>query len=140
MMSMAKIVHSEAAPSEAVHYTFVGVEFDLGGRKKSYETDDAAVLSNAEAHPWLTVERETVEPIQGAYVEQLRPEDDHLSSLNSKANDPEAVRAAEEAKREAADNPVAIEAGKDQTEVVETGGVAETVAAVDSTPDKKDKN
>lgn len=56
---MAKIVHSDAAPSEVVRYSLANVEFELGGRKKFYSTDDADAISNAEAHPWLRVERDT---------------------------------------------------------------------------------
>jgi hypothetical protein len=140
MVHMAKIVHSDAAPSESVHYVFAGVEFDLGGRKKVYETDDAEALANAEAHPWLTVEYEEVEQVQGAYIEQLKPEEDHLS-LKGRAinpNDPDEARKAEAAKRGEDISPVAIDAGEDQTEVVTTDGVAETLAA--DTSDKKDKN
>lgn len=92
---MAKIVHSEAAPSEAVHYSFAGVEFDLGGRKKAFETDDPNIIGNAEAHPWLTVERDVVSVVKGNYVTQLRPEDDALSAVNSVANNPEAAPAYE---------------------------------------------
>lgn len=143
MVHMAKIVHSEAAPSEAVHYTFAGVEFDLGGRKKAYESNDATVLANAEAHPWLAVEREEVEVVQGAYVEQLAPKDDHLSAVGAaiNPNDPAEARKAEAAKRGEDIEPVAIDAGEAQTEVVETDGVAETLAAdPTSKTDEKGKN
>lgn len=92
---MAKIVHSEAAPSEAVHYSLAGVEFDLGGRKRAFETNDPTVIGNAEAHPWLKVEHEAVEAVKGDYVTQLRPEDDALSAVNSVANNPEAAPAPE---------------------------------------------
>lgn len=133
MVPMAKIVHSEAAPAEAVHYSFAGVEFDLSG-KKSYESDDPIVLANAAAHPWLSVQYPAVDVVAGAYVEQLAPEADHLSAAGQKVNpnDPEVARAAEEAKRESTDNPVAIDAGETQTKAVETDGVAETLAADDT--------
>ena len=71
---MAKIVHSDAAPSEAVHYSLANVEFELGGRKKSYSTDDAGVLSNAEAHPWLRVERDA--PADSVEEPQVAPTSD----------------------------------------------------------------
>ena len=51
---MAKIVHSDAAPSESVHYSIGSAEFDLSGRK-IYETTDSDVISGASVHPWLTV-------------------------------------------------------------------------------------
>lgn len=126
---MAKIVHSDTAPAETVHYSFAGGEFDLGGRSKRFETDDAGLIAGAEAHPWLTVEYDVVEPIQGAYREQLLPEEDAMSAVNSIANDPEEARKAEQAKMEQTDNPVAVDAGETQTEVVTTSEVAETLAA-----------
>lgn len=131
---MAKIVLSESAPSEAVHFVFGTAEFDLGGRKKSYETNDADLLSNAAAHPWLSVERDPVELLSGAYVDQLAPADDHLSLLGQDVNpnDPDAVQAAEESKASDAGTLTGIDAGKDQSDPVVTGGIAETLAADDS--------
>lgn len=131
---MAKIVPSDNAPSETVHYTFAGAEFDLGGSgkgsKRAYESTDPTILSNAEAHPWLAVERPEVQPVSGAYVEQIAPEDDPLSAVNDNANDPEAVKATEDAKlTDSGGSPTAVDAGLDQDKVVETGGVAETIAA-----------
>lgn len=128
---MAKIVHSEAAPSEAVHYSFAGVEFDLGGRRKGFESDDPAVLANAEAHPWLSVQRPEVELVAGAYVEQLAPADDHLTIAGREVdpNDPDEAKKAEDAKADEFAVGAAIDAGLDQDEVVETDGVAQTVAA-----------
>lgn len=131
---MAKIVSSEAAPSEAVHYTFAGAEFDLGsGKSASFETNDLGVLQAAESHPWLTVEYPEVEMIAGEFREQVKPEDDPLSFVNYKGNDPEVVKADAEARLKAESaQPVAIEAGLDQTKKVVTGDVAETLAAVDT--------
>lgn len=144
---MAKIVSSEAAPPEAVHYTLGVSEFDLGGNgKKSYDTEDAALIAAAQDHPWLAVEVEPVEVVQGAYVNLLAPEDDHLSTAGQTVNpnDPDEARKAEEAKIAATDNPVAIEAGLDQSQPVETTGiaVAETLAADDTskTSDKVGDN
>ena len=140
---MAKIVSSEAAPSEAVHYTFGGVEFDLGGSgKKTFETDDVAVLREAESHPWLSVDWPKVDVVQGVYVEQVDPKDDPLSWVNNVGNDPEAAQAAEDAKVADDAAPVAVEAGLTQTKVVTTDGVAETLAAdpTSKTSDKKGKN
>lgn len=52
---MATISHSDLAPSEKVHYSLAGGEFDLTA-KGSYETDDELLISNAQAHPWLKVD------------------------------------------------------------------------------------
>lgn len=149
---MAKIVSSDLAPSEAVHYVLGNTEFDIGGSgkgsSKSYETDDPVVLSDAEVHPWLAVEYDPVEQVAGAYVEQLAPQNDHLSVLGETVhpNDPDAAQAAEEAKAEAVgDTLTAVEAGKPQTEAVTAGGqgdapaVAETLAA-DPTSKTEDKS
>lgn len=138
---MAKILHSETAPSGTVRYSLANTEFELNGRK-SYETIDAAVLTDAEAHPWLRVEYPEVEVIQGAYVEQLSPQDDAMSRFNSVANDPEEVRKAEQEKADAF-NHVALDSGLDQddaTQIVESPDsppVAETLAAADETSKKK---
>jgi hypothetical protein len=131
---MAKIVLSDLAPAEQVHFSFSGVEFDLSG-KKTYESDDSSVLTNAEVHPWLDVKYEAADVVQGEFHDQLAPEDDPFSSKGgSKANDPEAARIELESRwdlQDHTDEPVrvAIDAGLMQTEVVVTGGVAETLAA-----------
>jgi hypothetical protein len=137
---MAKIVHSAAAPAEPVRYSLGNAEFELSGRTKSYETNDPTVLANAESHPWLEVQRDKVELVRGAYAQSLRPEDDHLSAINSKANDPEAVKAAQQAEEDF--TPVAIEAGLNQTDKVINDGIAETLAAdpTSKTSDKVDDN
>lgn len=137
---MAKIVPSDVAPSEVVHYSLANADFDLGGSgkgsKKAYETDSPAVIANAEAHPWLTVEHDPAAIIKGTYRETLKPEDDVLSAVNDHSNDPDVVHAAEVAAFEG--DPTAIESGKDQDKVVETGGVDETLAADNA--DDGDKN
>jgi hypothetical protein len=58
---MAKITHSELAPAEKVVYTLANEQFELTA-KGTYESDDPIVLSNAEAHPWLSVEYPEVAP------------------------------------------------------------------------------
>lgn len=121
-----KIVPSDAAPNESVRFELAGVDFSLGGRKKTYETDDTAVIANAEAHPWLTVVREASEIVRGNYTESLAPEDDPLSAVNDKSNDPDAANAAEAAKNT---DLVAIEAGLDQDKNINVGPVAETISA-----------
>lgn len=135
---MPTISHSELAPDEPVRYSLGQAEFQLDGRTKNYETDDPDVVLNAEAHPWLVVTYPEVELIEGAYVEQVAREDDPLSALNSKANDPEEIRKTEEAKR-AAFNPVAIDASLDQAKAVEVDGVAVTVeaASTDEAPKRR---
>lgn len=125
---MAKIVLSDAAPSESVHFSFAAVEFDLSG-KKSYKTDDLEVISNATAHPWLSVELDEGVSVDPEYVDQIDPKDDPLSAVNQKANDPAAIKAAKDEAAAEEANPVAIDAGETQTEVVTTGDVAETLAA-----------
>ena len=137
-MPVAKIVHSEDAPQEAVHYSFAAGEFDLGGRKKSHETDDPSLISEANAHPYLDVQVEQVEGQAGDFREQLDPKDDALSAQNSIANDPDAVKAAQVEVVEV--QPVAIDAGLDQTEPVVEGGVAETLAADETSKTGKKKN
>lgn len=127
---MAKISHSDRAPAEAVHYTFASGEFDLSG-KKSFTTKDSALIAEAQVHPWLDVKVDEADLVIGTYAQAVKPEDDPLSAVNSIANDPKEARKAEAAKASAY-NPVAIDAGEVQTEVVETGGVAETLAADDT--------
>jgi hypothetical protein len=137
---MAKVSLSDKAPtSEPISFDFGGdAQFTLSasGRKNSekfYETNDRAVLDNVRAHPWLRVDAEAVEPFVAAFHEQLAPKDDHLSALGATVdfNDPEVARAAEEAKLGVAVEPVAIDAGLDQNEVVKDGPVAKTLAAAE---------
>ncbi len=78
-------------------------EFDLGGKNKSYKTDNAELISSAQTHPWLNVIYEPLEIVQGAYVEQVAPADDPMSGVGSLANDPDAARATEAAKAAAFD-------------------------------------
>lgn len=134
---MARIVLSDLAPTgESLHFSLANTDFDIGGSgkgtKKSYDTSDRAVLANAEVHPWLSVEYDEAEQVGGEFLDnQVAPEDDPLSAAGPNANipfDPDEIRKVENAKRGVTD-AVAIDAGKDQDEVVETGGVAETVAA-----------
>lgn len=130
---MAKIVHSDGAPNEAVHYSLAGYEFDLGGDADAYDTTDSLVIANAQVHPWLRVEFEPEEVIGGEVLQTLAPEDDVLSRVNSIANDPDAIREVELAKGRMLLNRTAIDAGLDQNEVVEIQAgpltIAETLAA-----------
>jgi hypothetical protein len=95
---MPTIVPSSSAPSETIHYSFATAEFDLGGKTKTYKTDDPQLISSAVIHPWLQVNYDPVEVVQGSYIEQIAPEDDPLSGVGSLANDPDAARATEDAK------------------------------------------
>lgn len=53
---MASIILSDNAPKDQqIHFSFAGVEFDLGGSVANYETDDRDVISNASSHPWLKI-------------------------------------------------------------------------------------
>lgn len=136
---MARILHNDRAPDETVHYTFSGVEFDLGGSAKgSFETDNREVLSNAEVHPWLTVEYPERELIAGEPRRTLadRPDLDALSGVGPNARvpfDPDEIAKVEDAKAAARVNPVALDAQLDQGEavVIETPDqeIATTLAA-----------
>jgi hypothetical protein len=57
---MAFIVHSEAAPPGEIVHTLAAATFSLGGSKNSFQTDDYEIISNAQQHPWLTVQDEDV--------------------------------------------------------------------------------
>lgn len=115
---MVTITHSDAAPTEPVNYSFSGINFEIKGKDGKYETDDPFVISNALVHPWLHVEFPKPELVKGAYVQQLLPKDDAMSAINDKSNDPAEVRKTEEAKASEMQQPVAIDAGLDQTEAV----------------------
>lgn len=130
---MATIRPNDNAPAEAVKYIFPTVTFDLAA-DGSYETTDRDALAQAEAHPWLSVEYEAVE--EAAYTRLSRsvpPSEDPFSASYTgpdanAAFDPERVRAAEEAKAADAVQPIAVQAGLDQSEDVVEGGVAETLS------------
>lgn len=126
---MAKIVLSEEAPQgEAVTFSLGNAEpFEA-----PFESDDPVLLAGAEAHPWLTVERDAEDVNKVEAPEQhVRPEDDSQSAVNSVAFDAEAVAKAREDAAAVADNRLAVDSALDQDEPVETGGVAETLAADD---------
>lgn len=136
---MATIRPNENAPAEDVNYILPTESFELGAGG-SYESDDPAVLAAALAHPWLEVEYSDAESvIYEAPRKSIAPEDDPYSGYHSIVNDPDAVREVEEAKAESFDNRLAVEAGLDQTEPVEVGGVALTLAAVDTDADDEEE-
>jgi hypothetical protein len=140
---MATISPNDHAPSETVHYSFAGAEFDLepGG---TFETNDPDALENAAAHPWLKVER-PVEVAEGGFYgdEHLAAKDDPLSRFNSVANDPDAVRKALEERfgSEAGVKPLAVDAELDQDKEHFAGKgdrkVAETLAAHDKQEERE---
>lgn len=122
MVPMATIVPSDLAPSETVHYSFAGVEFDLGGSgkgsKKQFESTDPDVLSNAGQHPWLTVKADEKLAAVPTFREHgVRPEDDALGAQGPNAHmafDPAEIEKIESAKAEALDFVLAVDAGLDQ--------------------------
>jgi hypothetical protein len=125
---MAKIVASANAPKGNFRFSLANTEID----KLPYETDLAADVANAETHPWLEVEYDEVEELSEVAGQiSLTPEEDALSSLNDKSNDPKAVKDAIEARDDDKKSaPVAIQSGLDQKKVeVTDSGIAETVAA-----------
>lgn len=137
---MATIRPNDNAPAEDVKYIFPTVTFDLapGG---SYDTEDRDAMAAAEAHPWLEVEYPVVEEAGVTRVSRsVPPAEDPYSAQYAgpganAAFDPEKVREAEAAKAEASVQPLAVESGLDQSEAVEEGGVAETLAVErDETP------
>lgn len=132
MTSMATIRPNDNAPAEDVKYIFPTATFDIasGG---SYETDDRAILSAAEDHPWLDVEYPEV-PEEVAVTREPKSvpyQDDVLAAVNSKAFDLDLVRQAEEEKTAVFADHLAIQAGLTQTEPVTEGGIDQTLAAAD---------
>lgn len=129
---MAKIVASDEAPKGAFRFSLANEEIE----KLPYESTDPAVLANAEAHPWLVVERDEVEELS-ELAGELHPtaDEDVLSAQNSVAFDPEAIKAA--LTEEAASDPVAIDAGLDQSKVVETESGVDLTVAADEADNKK---
>lgn len=124
---MAKIVLSEAAPQEPVRFGLSSVDFDLkpGG---SFETEDRQAIGDAEAHPWLSVEYDEALQIEPTFRDaHVRAEDDPLRAENSRAFDPEQIKA--DAPEEEAVRPLAVDAPRDQSEAEVEGGVAVTLEA-----------
>lgn len=135
-MPSTKISLSDLAPKESTDFNLGGAEvFTLSG-KKVYQTDDEVVISAADAHEWLTVERPVAADSPfGGFREPLAPQDDHLSSLGSpiNPNDPDEAAKAEAAKLQAEGVNVSIDVNKAQSEpVLVADKVAETLAADDT--------
>lgn len=129
---MPKIVSSDLAPAEKVHYDFGVASFDLT-EKGSFETTDPAVLAEAAVHPWLSVEYGKVEVISGTFTPpSVRPEDDPLSAQHPDAKlafDSKAVKAALAEHDARVGNPTAIDVALDQDKNIVEGDVSKTVAA-----------
>lgn len=126
---MATIRPNDNAPDEAVKYIFPLEAFDLVPGDE-FKTDDRNTLSAAEAHPWLDVEYEEFPELSETPARKGVPyEDDVLTSPNSIAFDPEEVLKARAEFQAIDDSRTALDAGLDQGEVVEKGGVAQTLAA-----------
>lgn len=131
---MAKITLSDLAPSEAVHFSFAEGDFTLGGKSdaKSYESDDRALLSNAEAHPWLQVEYDEGDAAPVYPDTTLPPTEDNQSAQGPVAHIPfdvAAIKEFEDSKHPGEVPTLAIDAGLDQSEKIVEGDAAKTLAA-----------
>jgi hypothetical protein len=136
---MATIRPNDNAPADSVNYIFPLETFELaaGG---SYETENQNTISAAVSHPWLEVEYPEMPELSVADVVRGVPyEKDVLAAPNSLAFNADAVRQAIEERKREADSHTALDAGLDQGEPVETGGVAETLAADAAQDDDDDK-
>lgn len=128
---MATIRPNVNAPDDQVRYCLGSVVFELapGGE---FETDDRAAIADAAAHPWLDVELPQAEELSEAYVSKSVPyEDDVLAAPNSQAFDPDKVHEMQMERERDIAARTAIDAGLDQGEVVEAGGVNLTHAAAE---------
>lgn len=126
---MPQIELSELAPEGVTSFSLANANLEV-----PCESTDPTVLANADAHPWLIVKYDESAPIAGVFADnQVKPEDDPLSAVNSIANDPDAILAANETREDL--NPVrlAVDASLDQNEVVVVGvgeaQIAETLAS-----------
>lgn len=122
---MAKIVLSDAAPEDAVHFSLGQFEIDV-----PHDTRNRDLISDAVAHPWLNVEYDEVEVLGGEGPSTANLANDPLAAGNDVSNDPEAVQA-ELDRREAEKAPLAVDAALDQDEPQTAGPVAITLAADD---------
>lgn len=135
---MATIKPNENAPAEDVRYLLANEELVLapGG---STDTEDRLVLAAALEHPWLEVEYDAAAfEAPPSYDPHVPRSEDPLTYENSEALKSPGTAAVQEDVQ-----PVAIDAGLDQTKAVEEGGVAKTLAAdetdTDTAPAKRAK-
>ena len=121
---MAKIVTNELAPKDAKTFSLANESFEV-----PFETTDPTVLANARTHPWLTVEYGEQAEVGGQFADnQVKPEDDPMSALNDRSNDPDFVRE-QQAESTEDSTPLAVDAGLDQDKA-ETVGEGDNQTAV----------
>lgn len=116
---MATIVLSDLAPSDAKHFSLGQFEIDV-----PTETDDLRLLAEANVHPWLHVELDEPEETDVVdTVPHVRPEDDPFSAQfegelsDAEVDEPDPVE------------PLAVNAGLDQSEAIDVGFTGVTLAA-----------
>jgi len=87
---MAQIVHSSLAPDEEVTYSFQNTIFSLKGAG-SFQTDEADVITNAHAHPWLEVRpdapAEDPAPVADAPIAEASPVATPFNVVSAKDKD-----------------------------------------------------
>lgn len=122
---MARISKSDNAPKDDLHISLSAGEFDLKGTSAVYETDDPAIIADARANPFLSVEEEVAGAATAVQAgdpldPHFNPAADHLSAARSD----EAVQAADE-------NEARIKeaTGADVTAPTEAPSVADSVEA-----------
>lgn len=129
---MSKIVHSDVAPDDAEVFSLGQGPTVKIPKSGSYSTTDPVEIANAIAHPWLKVVPDKQEYDGGTWYPQLAPEDDVMSAVNSKANDPKEVKKARDAFEASLASSVAapIDAGLDQNKkITDDAGNSKTLAA-----------
>lgn len=140
---MAKIVASKNAPDADFTVTYGVGQVAISGKSRSVTSDDRALLAEAANHPWLAVEWDKVEMLGGEVIPpSVDPKKDPLSAQNPDSalvNDPDAVRAAQEAARVDTTVGPAIEPTLDQDKVIVEGGVDKTLAADEKTTTTTEK-
>jgi len=129
---MSKIVHSDVAPADAEVFSLGQGPTVKITKSGSYATTDPVEIANAMAHPWLSVVPDKTEAEQPLWYPTLAPEDDVLSAVNSKANDPKEVKKARAAAEADFNDSVGapIDAGLDQDKkITDDAGNSKTLAA-----------
>jgi hypothetical protein len=128
---MSKIVHSDVAPDDAEVFSLGQGPTVKITKSGSYETSDPVEIANAMAHPWLDVVQAKEDYDGGTWWPTLAPEDDVLSAVNSKANDPKEVKKARDEFHARFAVPAAvIDAGLPQDKKIkDDAGNSKTLAA-----------
>lgn len=133
---MATIRPNDNALAQDAEYNLPGAKFTLGPGD-SYETDDRAVLSDAETHPFLIVEYPEQPQVSVSRESGSVPyEDDYLTAPNSRAFDLEEVERVETEKHGTDAARLAVQSGLDQNKQTEIAGIGVTLAADDAITDK----